>query len=98
MSIIGLKANDKDNVATIFYEVKSGDIIKILDKAGNEENIEASADIPYGHKIAIKDINKGEQIIKYGESIGAASVDIKRKEYVHIHNLESQRGRGDLDN
>ena len=35
-------------------------------------------------------------IIKYGESIGRASADIRKGEYVHIHNLEALRGRGDL--
>lgn len=35
--------------------------------------------------------------MKYGESIGAASSDIKKGDYVHIHNLEALRGRGDLE-
>ena len=34
--------------------------------------------------------------MKYGERIGIASVDISRGDYVHIHNLEAVRGRGDL--
>lgn len=34
--------------------------------------------------------------MKYGESIGGASQDIKKGEYVHIHNMEARRGRGDL--
>ena len=53
-------------------------------------------DVPYGHKIAVRDIKKGELIIKYGEEIGAATRDIARGEYVHVHNLEALRGRGDL--
>lgn len=98
MRIIGLKANDKDNVATIFYEVNPGDIIAVMDKAGNEEEIKSHENIPYGHKIAIKEIKKGDDIIKYGESIGVASINIERTDYVHIHNLDSKRGRGDLNN
>ena len=35
--------------------------------------------------------------MKYGESIGAASCDIKKGDYVHVHNLEALRGRGDLE-
>ena len=38
-----------------------------------------------------------EQIIKYGEEIGVATHEIKRGEYVHVHNLDSMRGRGDLE-
>ncbi|NLL91725.1 MAG: UxaA family hydrolase [Ruminococcaceae bacterium] len=94
--IIGIKASDRDNVATIFRDVKKGDLITVLDKSGKEESIISSDDIPYGHKIAVCDINTGDNIVKYGESIGGASSDIKKGDYVHLHNLESLRGRGDL--
>ena len=39
---------------------------------------------------------KGEPIIKYGEEIGVATADIDTGAYVHVHNLDSQRARGDL--
>lgn len=42
-----------------------------------------------GHKYAIKDIAKGEQIIKYGFPIGIAKEDIKADEHVHTHNLKT---------
>lgn len=42
-----------------------------------------------GHKIALVDIKKGEQIIKYGHSIGHASKDIKAGDHVHSHNMET---------
>ena len=54
--------------------------------------------VPYGHKIALQDIAKGQIIVKYGEEIGMASSDIQKGEHVHIHNLESMRARGDWDN
>ncbi len=59
-------------------------------------DIEVHADIPYGHKVAIRPIPEGEQVLKYGLSIGAATEDIAVGDYVHIHNVESNRGRGDL--
>ena len=46
-------------------------------------------EIPAGHKFALKDINKGEYIIKYGEIIGRATQDIKKGEWVHTHNVKS---------
>ena len=52
--------------------------------------------IDSGHKFALKDINKNENIIKYGETIGRATRDIKKGDYVHVHNVESLRGRGDF--
>ena len=94
---IALKVNDLDNVATIFANgITDGMEVEIRDKKGNIEETKVIGDVPYGHKIAVKDISKGEQIIKYGEEIGIATADIKRGEYVHVHNLDSMRGRGDL--
>ena len=54
-------------------------------------------DVPYGHKIALEDIPQGSPIVKYGHTIGAASCPIRAGEYVHVHNLEALRGRGDLN-
>ena len=94
---IALRVDDKDNVATVFANgVKQGDAIEVRDKRGGSETITACSDIPFGHKIAVSDIGQGRLIMKYGERIGIASVDISRGDYVHIHNLEAVRGRGDL--
>jgi len=94
---IALKVDEKDNVGTIFANgIKSEMEIEIKDRAGNREFIVVRDDIPYGHKIALTDIKAGEHIMKYGESIGAASRDISAGEHVHVHNMVSLRGRGDL--
>lgn len=93
---IALQVNDKDNVATIFAEgIKKGVEVEVRDKRGHSTIIAVADDIPYGHKVAIAKINKGELITKYGEEIGIATRDIQKGEYVHIHNLDSMRGRGD---
>ena len=44
----------------------------------------------------MKKISKGENLIKYGEAIGQATQDIEEGQHVHVHNVESLRGRGDL--
>jgi len=41
-------------------------------------------------------VKAGDPIIKYGLSIGKASRNIRAGQYVHVHNIESNRGRGDL--
>ena len=93
---LALKVNDLDNVDTIFANgITDGTIIEVRDKKGNSENVKVIGDVPYGHKIAVKDIKKDEIITKYGEEIGIATADIKVGEYVHVHNLDSMRGRGD---
>ena len=94
---LALKVDDKDNVATIFANgIVDGTKVEIRDKKGQMEPVHVIGNVPYGHKIAVRDIRKGEPIMKYGESIGAASADIKKGEYVHIHNMVAMRGRGDL--
>ena len=42
-----------------------------------------------GHKYALRDIKKGEDIIKYGNPIGHATEDIKKGEHVHVHNVKT---------
>jgi len=51
------------------------------------DNVEV--DLSTGHKIAVCDIQKGENIIKYGCPIGHATCNIKKGENVHSHNLKT---------
>ena len=89
--------NNADNVATATCDIKCGDSAVICDSDGTVcSSLFANADIVRGHKIAIRDIMQGERVIKYGFPIGIASQKICRGDYVHVHNLESERGRGDL--
>lgn len=95
---LALKVTDRDNVATVFSnDVHDGSEIEIRDRAGHAEKVKVKGNVPYGHKIATALIHKGDLIIKYGEEIGVATADIIKGEYVHIHNLDSLRGRGDLE-
>lgn len=94
---LALRVDDLDNVATIFAEdISDGTLVEIRDKRGGADPVCVIGDVPYGHKIAVRDIACGEKIMKYGECIGAADRDIARGEYVHIHNMKALRGRGDL--
>lgn len=51
------------------------------------DNVEVK--VENGHKYAVCDIKKGENIIKYGMPIGHATEDIKKGEHVHTHNLKT---------
>lgn len=94
---LGLKVHDADNVATIFAEgIEKGVEIEVRDQGGHAQTLTVLDAIPYGHKVAIEDIPKDTLIKKYGEEIGIASHDIVKGEHVHVHNLDSMRGRGDL--
>lgn len=94
---LALKVSDNDNVATIFANgITDGTVVEMRDKKGSGEEMTVHGNVPYGHKIAVCDIKKDKHIVKYGESIGAASEDIKKGDYVHVHNMVALRGRGDL--
>jgi len=51
----------------------------------------ALEEIPASHKIALREISAGEEIIKYGETVAVSSRQIKKGEWVHTHNLASHR-------
>ena len=93
---LALKVSDLDNVATIFANgITDGTQVEGRDKRGESFTLTVHGDVPYGHKIALTEIHVGEQITKYGEEIGIATQEIKPGDYVHVHNLDSMRGRGD---
>jgi len=82
--------DERDNVATAMADIAAGEKIS---SAGGETV--AAEEIPFGHKIALTFLADGAEILKYGESIGLAKGDIAQGACVHVHNVESQRGRGD---
>ncbi len=85
---------DKDNVATALRTMRKGEKITVKNEKTSEVTL--LNDIPFGHKFASIPIRKGEFIIKYGENIGRATANIQQGAHVHVHNVESLRGRGDL--
>ena len=88
--------NLKDNVATALATLKAGDIVK-LEVGGKTQEIKLTTDIPFGHKFSLSKIELNSPVIKYGEVIGMSSATIERGDYVHVHNVVSTRGRGDLE-
>ena len=80
-----------DNVATALADFEAGDTVH-----ATGASLKVSEKVPFGYKIALCSIASGAPVIKYGEQIGLAILDIAEGACVHIHNVESQRGRGDL--
>ncbi|MGO9118649.1 MAG: UxaA family hydrolase [Desulfomonilaceae bacterium] len=81
--------NGKDNVATALVSLSRGAEV-VIDIEDNLENITLVSDIPPGHKFALRDIRKGDSVIKYGEPIGQSLDKITRGEHVHVHNVISK--------
>lgn len=77
-----------DNVATMLEDTEQGAVTV----CGAEESreIHALGAIPLGHKIAVRGIERGEAVIKYGVPIGIATASILRGEWVHLHNCRSR--------
>lgn len=74
----------KDNVAIARIKIEQ-DQFGILD----DMKIIALENIAQSHKIALCDINMGEEIIRYGSTIGYATQNIKIGSWIHTHNLDS---------
>jgi altronate hydrolase len=85
-----IQINQKDNVAVAVQELTEGSSLQI---AGTELQVREA--VPRGHKIALKDISEGEEIIKYGNRIGIARCAIPKGGWVHVHNIRT--GLGDLN-
>ena len=80
-----------DNVATALRELTPGDVVEV-----DDVRVTVAARVPFGHKVALRNIAADEAVLKYGEAIGLAAGAIGAGDHVHTHNVESQRGRGDL--
>ncbi|MFC1951569.1 UxaA family hydrolase [Chloroflexota bacterium] len=87
----------KDNVATSLTQLEEGEVVKMEIGDGTATVVLIDA-IPFGHKFSLTRIKAKLPIIKYGEKIGEATADIQPGQHVHVHNVVSTRGRGDLSN
>lgn len=82
-----VKIHQKDNVAVAICDIKAREQLEIADQP-----ITAAEDIPAGHKLALTDIPKGCDIIKYGFPIGHAKFGIQAGGHVHTQNVKSNLG------
>ena len=78
------RINNADNVAVSTIPLFKGDVVNIED-----EVLTLLGDVPLGHKVALKDIPSGSEIVKYGYAIGEAVKDIQKGEPVHFSNVRS---------
>ena len=80
----------KDNVAVAIEPIAKGETATYICE-GKEVSLPALEDITIYHKLATRDIRKGEPVVKYGEHIGLAAEDIPVGYYVHDHNVLNNR-------
>ena len=96
MKIDAIMIKPEDNVATALHDLR-GQETATVSVGETRKQVKVIEDIPYGHKFAVTPIRKGDTIIKYGEVIGRATQSIEQGAHAHVQNIESLRGRGDLD-
>jgi arabinonate dehydratase len=84
-----LQLHPSDPVALARRELEPG---TELQGAGRQVTVRDT--VPHGHKIALTDINAGDQVLKYGQPIGIAAQAIAAGEHVHEHNLRSLSREG----
>ena len=82
-----IKIHKEDTVAVALKPLEKGKVIEIDGK-----KVELKEEIPQGHKFALCTIGAGEQVIKYGNSIGIAKEEIPSGAWVHIHNVKTGLG------
>ncbi len=85
-----IRIHPQDSVAVALSPLKEGTLIQLEDST----EVTLIEDIPQGHKFALKDIPAGTSIIKYGNSIGVATTDIRTGSWIHTHNMKT--GLGEL--
>lgn len=79
-----IKINPIDNVVIALKDFSAGESINVDGIA-----IIINEDVPRGHKISLRVIKQGEDIVKYGAPIGHALNNITAGSHIHVHNLKT---------
>lgn len=82
-----------DSVGTVVVEgVKSGAPLNgwVMEQDRVVE-MRTASDIPIGHKIALKPLQPGDTVFKYGVDIGKVVAPISAGEHLHVHNVKTKR-------
>ncbi len=83
----------EDNVGVVVVEELTAgtDMLCVVTHDNSDFKLTAQADIPIGHKVALKDLSEGDTVIKYGEDIGKMVGPAAVGQHVHTHNCKTKR-------
>lgn len=82
-----IRIHEADNVAVALRPIAKGETLP-----AGEDQVTTLEEIPQGHKVALKPIAAGSDVIKYGFRIGIAKEDIPAGGWIHVHNLKTALG------
>ena len=82
-----IRINENDNVAVALRPIAKGEQLTV-----GQYQVTTQEEIPQGHKFALKPIEKGSEVIKYGFRIGYTKEAVPAGGWVHVHNLKTALG------
>ena len=83
----------EDNVGVVVVEgLEAGiEMLCVVTRDNSDFRLVARQAVPIGHKVALRDLEAGDTVIKYGQDIGRIVADVGQGEHVHVHNLKTKR-------
>ena len=84
MAVRFLKINPDDNVVVAIQPLAKGEVIEV-----GGSKITLVDDVPAGHKVLLKPLKAGENVIKYGYPIGHAKEDKPAGSWMNENNIKT---------
>ncbi len=88
--------NEGDAVAVAVQDVAPGEGEAVYMDSDRAVTIRATEAIPLGHKVALVDLEEGDEVIEYGVRIGVTRQPIQAGQHVHVHNIRSARWQNSM--
>ena len=82
---------DKVGVVVVEDLAAGVEMLCVVTQDNSEFRCTLNQNVPIGHKVALKDLNVGDTVVKYGQDIGRVTLAVRKGEHVHIHNLKTKR-------
>ena len=84
--------DDADDVGVAVTDLESSQgVTGVHMNSGKTVELKSGDAVPLGHKIALRDLAPGADVVKYGVRIGRTITAVSKGDYVHTHNLKSAR-------
>ena len=80
-----------DSVAVAVRDLSPGTVRGGYLSGGERVTLSLIEPVPLGHKVALRAIGRGADVIEYGVRIAIATSDIAAGQHAHVHNLRSAR-------
>jgi (2R)-sulfolactate sulfo-lyase subunit alpha len=84
--------DEADDVGVAVTEMEANQkVTGMYMNSGKTVGLKSRDAVPLGHKIALRDLAEGADVVKYGVRIGRTLTAVSEGDYVHTHNLKSAR-------